>query len=458
MHHRDIMHASCMQRYMYASTARARRGRARRRAGHTLSDMLLLMLPVVLLPVGTIQAAPPSCTLLPGVGLHAEDDLSETNATSAAECCRFCHALAGCAAFTLNGEVCRAKGPLALNNATQVPCEGCISGLLPHRSPPPPSPRPLGLRNVLFIVVDDLRPQMQPYGQKQTLTPHLASFAADALVFDRAYCQQAVCSPSRNSFLSGRRPDTTKAWNFRTSFRDVGLNWTSMPQYFKNAGWFVGGTGKVYHPGLPPNDDPPSWSEPYDPKGQQNVGCPPCPEGARWCGNAWCSLNTSQNVANNDEWITADGKRLLSQAAAQPKPFFVAVGLHKPHTPYAYPSTIDALYPPAEQIALPSEVARHTPAGMPPVAWEHCSAIEPFNITSPMPDLPAKQHRRAYYAAVTHTDSMIGDLLSELQALRLANSTAVVVIGDHGCDSMPCLYVSPVFLTLCIGQVRAWRA
>lgn len=91
--------------------------------------------------------------------------------------------------------------------------------------------------------------------------------------------------------------------------------------------------------------------------------------GATWCGNAWCSLNSTQNAGNNDEWIASDGQRLLALAAAQPKPFFVAVGLHKPHTPYAYPTEIDALYPAAEKIALPTAAARRVPVGMPSVAW-----------------------------------------------------------------------------------------
>eukprot|EP01047_Picozoa_sp_COSAG01_P090124 COSAG01_NODE_22045_length_874_cov_1.251613_1_plen_163_part_01 len=136
-------------------------------------------------------------------------------------------ATAACVAYTLDGEVCRAKGPPALLNSSRVPCEGCVSGFLHVPPPPPPTPRPAGLRNILFMVVDDLRPQISPYGQVETVTPHLAAFSKQALVFDRAYCQQAVCSPSRNSFLSGRRPDTTKAWNFKTHFRDAGPTWTT---------------------------------------------------------------------------------------------------------------------------------------------------------------------------------------------------------------------------------------
>lgn len=299
----------------------------------------------------------------------------------------------------------------------------------------PPKPRPPGLKNVLFVVVDDLRPQIGAYHQNETLTPYIDSLAAQAMVFDRAYCQLAVCSPSRNSFLSGRRPDTTKVWNFKTSFRDVGAGWLSLPQWFMRHGYHTAGTGKVYHPGKPPNNDPPSWSAPYDDKGQKNPSCPPCPAAAEWCGDSWCSLErnaTAYRYDNNDEWIAADGERLLTEAAASHAPFFVAVGIHKPHTPYAYPRDIDALYPPVDATVLPTAVARSCPEGMPAIAWTACLAIHGYNMSSPMSDLLVRQHRRAYYAAVTHTDRLIGGLLRTLAALNVERSTMVVVTGDHG--------------------------
>jgi hypothetical protein len=115
--------------------------------------------------------------------------------------------------------------------------------------------------NILLITVDDLRPQLGAYGMSETLTPNVDALASSGLLFQRAYCQMAVCSPSRNSFMSGRRPDTTKVWNFVGSFRDVGPTWVTMPQYFKQHGFLTFGFGKLYHPGSPPNDDfPTSWS------------------------------------------------------------------------------------------------------------------------------------------------------------------------------------------------------
>ena len=94
-------------------------------------------------------------------------------------------------------------------------------------------------KNVVLITIDDLRTQLNSSnGMIETHTPNLDKLAQEATTFTRAYCQQAVCSPSRNSFMSGRRPDTTKVWNFINHFReaDVGQNWTSMPEYFKKQG------------------------------------------------------------------------------------------------------------------------------------------------------------------------------------------------------------------------------
>ena len=126
--------------------------------------------------------------------------------------------------------------------------------------------------NVLYFVCDDLRPEfLAAYDQKVMITPALDQLASEALVFDKAYCSVAVCSPSRNSFMSGRRPHRTLVFdNSGTDFRanGQGANWTTMPQHFKNSGWLTLGGGKTFHPSHPKNwDEPKSWSQdlPYFP-------------------------------------------------------------------------------------------------------------------------------------------------------------------------------------------------
>ena len=114
--------------------------------------------------------------------------------------------------------------------------------------------------NILFIAVDDLRPELACYGNPIIKSPNIDRIARAGVVFNRAYCQQAVCSPSRSSLLTGTRPDTTKVWDLKTHFRKALPDVVTLPQFFKNNGYFVQGMGKIYHGGY---NDPPSWSVPW---------------------------------------------------------------------------------------------------------------------------------------------------------------------------------------------------
>src|SRR5688572_3493049 len=123
-------------------------------------------------------------------------------------------------------------------------------------------PRP----NILFIAVDDLRPETGCYGSKIVKSPNIDRLAARGLIFDRAYCQQAVCSPSRSSLMTGTRPDTTKVWDLNTHFRKAIPDTVTLGQHFKNNGYHVQGMGKIYHPGF---DDTPTWSVPWQGPGRR---------------------------------------------------------------------------------------------------------------------------------------------------------------------------------------------
>ena len=117
-------------------------------------------------------------------------------------------------------------------------------------------------KNVLFVVSDDLRPELPCYGCDHVLAPRTTALAQESITFTRAYAQQALCAPSRNSFLSGRRPAHTKSWQFVDDFREVGPDWTTLPGAFRKAGYQSVGVGKIFHPGLPPNQDLPySWDQ-----------------------------------------------------------------------------------------------------------------------------------------------------------------------------------------------------
>ena len=133
-----------------------------------------------------------------------------------------------------------------------------------------------GKLNVLFIASDDMRPQLGCYGDTRVKSPHLDNLAARGMVFERAFCQQALCSPSRISLLSGRHPWTTKIYQIGPFLRETMPDIVTLPQHFKNHGYFTRSLGKVYHVGI---DDPPSWSVPpwhskaprYGPESQARV-------------------------------------------------------------------------------------------------------------------------------------------------------------------------------------------
>ena len=121
-------------------------------------------------------------------------------------------------------------------------------------------------QNVLLITIDDLRPALGCFGDKTAITPNIDRLASRGILFKRAYCQQAVCSPSRLSLLTGRRPDTIRVWDLATHFRAAAPEIVTLPQHFKNHGYQTRSIGKIYHGSGKPSRDPPSWSMPpqYD--------------------------------------------------------------------------------------------------------------------------------------------------------------------------------------------------
>lgn len=261
--------------------------------------------------------------------------------------------------------------------------------------------------------------------------------------------------------MTGRRPDATRCFSFIDQFREkgVGSDWVSMPQHFRESGWFTVGAGKLFHPGLPPSfDAPKSWQRFIYPGScsmttngwpvlnrtlAPQVTCPPasrCPSEAVVAGdsNHYCALNFSRlTVPLEDQVVLEAGKQLLRQAKAglHERPFFVGVGFHKPHMPFEYPVENHDLYPLVKPPAHPLP-----PTGMPLVAWHEGNFNNSWDKPCPSPDVIA--FRRAYYAAVTFTDSNIGSLLAELDDLGLTATTAVVVMGDHGWQ---------------LGELNLWR-
>jgi len=293
---------------------------------------------------------PDTCTQATGAPI-----VGNSSAITVAGCCGACAANAACYTWTLNQRVqpyeCHLKGQMTYQPSTG----NCVTGIKPAITPDPPAPWPLprAAKSVLFLAVDDMRPSIGAYNFTLAHTPNIDALASGGLLFTRAYVQYAFCSPSRNSFMTGRRPDTTRVWEFTDHFREkgVGANWTSLPQYFKKHGYLTLGGGKLFHPasatenvGMADNDYPASWSPefPYYPNQPTNLPhkCLNPIEGGSPGLGTWCEADvdrddrvlTDQQIRDNciRHLHAAKEAQLYSlNQTGSARPFFVGCGLHK---------------------------------------------------------------------------------------------------------------------------------
>ncbi len=292
--------------------------------------------------------------------------------------------------------------------------------------------------NVLFIVVDDLRPQLACYGQSQMKTPNMDALAQGGLLFNQAFCQQAVCSPSRISVLTGRRPDTTNIYDLETHNRTMMPDVVTLPEHFKNNSYHSQGFGKVYHGGL---DDELSWSVPHTPNRAMQYADPEIiaavhrkgAEGWEQGGKNKGPALEEADCADNDlpDGYIAD-KAIDAMRAVKDKPFFLAVGFEKPHLPFVAPKKYFEPYP-LRAIHLPAD--HNAPNGAPDIAMTNWSEMRPYQgipKQGPLTDRQAKDLIRAYYAATSFADAQVGRILDELDKLGLSDNTIVILWGDHG--------------------------
>lgn len=307
--------------------------------------------------------------------------------------------------------------------------------------------------NVLFIIVDDLRPELGCYGRDYIQSPNIDALARAGMVFRRAYCQQAVCSPSRSSVMTGTRPDTTKVWDLETHFRKALPDVVTLGQHFKTQGYFVQGMGKIYHGGL---DDPPTWSVPLQiPKSMvyalpenrasshgEVQGEPDAqdPQQARpgqlivpgVRGPAFESADVPDNTYQDGK-VADLAVETLDRLSKKKEPFFLAVGFIKPHLPWVSPKKYWDLYDPKKIELAPNPFV---PKGAPNYAIAvNDGEIRTYrNIpkSGPFPDELARQLKHAYFAGVSYTDAQVGKVLAELDRLGLRTNTIIVLWGDHG--------------------------
>jgi iduronate 2-sulfatase len=275
--------------------------------------------------------------------------------------------------------------------------------------------------NLLLIAFDDLRPELGCYGNKLIDTPNFDALAKTGVRFDRAYCQFPLCNPSRSSLLTGRQPNTTGVTDNRTFFRDAHPDFVTLPQHMKANGYVTARTGKIFHGGI---DDTENWMMGGEKRVDQKT-------------------RPGQDPNQSDRIVRLDGDgeshgdyksatraiELLEEL--QNKPFFLAVGFAKPHSPPTAPGKLLDLYD-AAKMPLPVDFQPRptVPPGFPE------SSVPPRSgdlfINRDATPEAAREVIKAYYASTTFVDRQLGRVMAALDRLQLREKTVIILFGDHG--------------------------
>ncbi|MEQ8786315.1 MAG: sulfatase [Pirellulaceae bacterium] len=291
--------------------------------------------------------------------------------------------------------------------------------------------------NILFIAVDDLRPQLSCYGEGHIHSPNIDRLAASGVLFERAYCMVPTCGASRASLMTGIRPARNRFVSYQTWAQKDAPGITTVNTHFRTNGYHTASLGKVFHH---PEDHAAGWSEPaWRPKGvpwyrrpeNQALHEQRQKQGARNRGPAWESADVADD-AYADGVLANRALDDLRRLKALDKPFFLAVGFFKPHLPFIAPQKYWDLYDP-ETIQLPDNY--YVPKDAPQESIHSSGELRAYAgipAKGRVSDETARNLIHGYYACVSYTDSQIGKLLDELDRLDLADNTIVVLWGDHG--------------------------
>lgn len=295
----------------------------------------------------------------------------------------------------------------------------------------PAEPQNAAPMNVLFIAIDDLRPELASYRADGIRTPHIDRLAEKGLQFDAAYCQYPVCNPSRSSFLTGLRPSELGILSNRIALRNKWPELTTLPQLFRSNGYFTAGLGKLFHMGIDQKGnqtlfrDDLSFDHFYKAKGREPaVGRKG--EGRRLGDGTirWANWRAAEggDEAQADGLLAAEAVRLLE--VKREKPFFISVGFHKPHDPFVAPKEYFDLYP-LEEVRLNVDPTDRTPL-------LRYALPDSYGRFRAFTDRDRREFKRAYHACTSFVDAQVGKLLDVLERQSLWDNTIVILMGDHG--------------------------
>ncbi len=315
--------------------------------------------------------------------------------------------------------------------------------------------------NILFIAVDDLKPTLGCYGDNNAITPSIDKLATEGTLMASNYCQQAVCAPSRVSLFTGLRPEKTGVWDLKTPMRSTNPDVVTLPEYLMLNGYETAGLGKLIH-GAKKND-PQSWSIPnktdenltyaegfiypahgkYQAEESQEVYLKALKNGASSGGDSR-SLMIKANVypyaefldvpddAYCDGAIATEGIKMLESFSESEKPFFLALGFHKPHLPFVAPKKYYDLYENTEFKIHPFQEEAENSPGLAYSGWGELRKYSGVPLEGRLDEELQLELIRSYYSSVSYVDAQIGRVYEKLKELGLAENTIVILWGDHG--------------------------
>lgn len=286
-------------------------------------------------------------------------------------------------------------------------------------------------KNVLFVMVDDLRPELSLYGQNQIISPNIDALGASGVTFNRAYCNVPVCGASRASLLTGVRPTANRFLTYHSRIKEDMPDVVNIVQYFKDRGYSTVSNNKITHI----KNDIDAWDEEWYPKAktwrnylsEENLTL----EAANKAGHAYENIDVP-DAAYIDGQTALKSIEDLKKFKEDGAPFFLAVGFVKPHLPFNAPKKYWDLYDP-NAITLPEHAT--FPESAPQNAkhnWGELRSYIDIPKTGPLTEAMAKKLIHGYYASVSYVDAQIGVLINSLTELGLRENTVIVLVGDHG--------------------------